>query len=359
MSAPVRLKDYQEEVINLYQIHEWSINRIAKHFSVHHSTVNRFLKQTVGVRPVGMTPEQKQAIYEAYQNGYSRREIAKRFNTDASNVSRILLREFGVQPGIHRNPSPYQALIPLFISDYQQGLSASQIAAKYQTTHNTVLKHLRQYKESIRSLEEIKRLPDLNLEYFHHLTPEKIFQLGQIWAIGSLRTKREYQLVLSIDSARDHRLEEVVAGWADISSRCLHYNQTNSCALKIGSISLCQQFEQWGIRQTYPQCLEPNHPEFWKGYLSLKTGFHRNSLYIGMSKGFEDSFKQELFNFLCSLGIEAEAIHCRRHGFSIFRKGEVLKVLAFMPQLLKQVPQEELNPYWEAFLKETKTHSLF
>ena len=348
MATQKRIKDYQEEIIYLYQTKQYSINQIAKQYAVHPSTINRLLRQTVGIRPPGMSPEQKQAIYDAYQEGYSRREIAKRFHTDPSNISRILLREFQVQPELKRNVSPYEALIPAFISDYQQGLSASQIATKYQTTHNTVLKHLRQYKESIRNLEESKRSPDLNLEYFKTLTPEKIVQLGQLWAIGSLKNRHENQLILTVESSRKERLKEVLKGWSDLSYRNIGYNRTNSCILKIGSISLCQQFETWGIRRTYPICLKPNDPNFWKGYLSLKIGFHRNSLYIGMPKGFDPSFKEDLIQFLSSLGIESEAIRYRQQGINLFKKSEVLKLLTFAPQLLTQLPSEQQSPYWKS-----------
>lgn len=349
MTKLSRLYDEQTQIHRLYQDEQYSINQLAKTYQVHPSTMNRFLRKTIGVRATGLSEKQKQALYEAYQSGYSRREIACRFHTDVSNVSRILLRDFGVQPEKNRNVSPFEALIPSFIADYQSGLSASQIASKYQTTHNTVLKHLRKYEESIRGLEESKRPTDLNLTFFHQLTPEKIKQLGQIWAIGSLKRNHEHLLVLTIETSRQNKLDTVTRGWLEPQARIIQHNNSGSSVLRVGSIALCEQFNAWGIRQTYPTCLSPQDPHFWEGYFSLKVGFHKRSLYIGLPKGFDPSFKEVLIDFLVQLGLSKDSLRSRQQGISIFKKSEVQLFLTAYPQLLDELPSEKQSDYWQSF----------
>lgn len=350
MKPVSQIKPFESEIIYLYTMKEWSINRIAKKFSVSPSSVNRLLRKSVGIRPAGMTPEQKEWIYTAFQTGYSRREIAKRMGTDASNISRILLNEFGIQPETKNNVSPFETLIPLFIQDYQNGLSASQIAKKYQTTHNTVLKHLRKQKESILNIEEVKRASDLKVDYFDQLEPKKMRQLGQLWAIASVRDQGSQQLILTLETDRQHRFREIMDGWADPTNRRVELNQTNSCSIKIGSVSLCQKLEQWGIKRQYPTCLRKREAVFWEGYLSLKAGFHKNSLYIGIPKGFEDSFKEELKDFLISLGVQSEAIRLQPRSVAIFQKKENRKLVQQLPDLWKEVDTSTLNPYWQSVL---------
>lgn len=349
MNASSRLYEEQEKITDLYLNQQVSINQLAKLYQLHPSTMNRFIRKTIGIRSYGMSSEQKQAIHEAYQSGYSRREIACRFQTDVSNVSRILLRDFGIQPEKSRNSSPYEALIPSFIADYQAGLSASQIALKYQTTHNTVLKHLRKYEESVRTIEESKRPTDLNLTYFQQLTPEKTKQLGQIWAIGSLKLNHEHLLVLTIDRSHQNGLEVVTQGWLDLQHRSIQQTNSGSSVLRVGSVALCQQFKGWGIRQTYPSCLSPHNPHFWEGYFSLKVGFHKRSLYIGLPRGFEDSFRDDLIEFLVQQGISKDSLSYRGQGISLFKKAEIQKILARYPSLLQSQSEDKLSSYWQTF----------
>lgn len=350
MTKLAHLHDKQEQIIRLYQDEQVSINQLAKQYGVHSSTMNRFLRKRVEIRKPGLSNEQKQALYEAFQAGSSRRELATRFHTDVSNVSRILLRDFGVQPEVSRKASPFEALIPLFIADYQAGLSASQIATKYQTTHNTVLKHLRKYEESIRDLEESKRPSDLSLTYFNQLSPKKIKQLGQLWAIGSLKLAHENLLVLTIETSREHELKAITQGWLAVDERSIQKNTSGSSILRVGSIALCQQLNTWGIRQTYPTCLSPQNKNFWEGYFSLKVGFHKRSLYIGLPRGFEDSFRNELIHFLVHLGLSKEALSYRQQGISIFKKSEVQKILQAYPDLRPAQDSETLSDYWKSLI---------
>ena len=139
-------------------------------------------------------------------------------------------------------------------------------------------------------------------------------------------------------------------GWLEPQARIIQHTNSGSSVLRVGSIALCEQFNAWGIRQTYPTCLSPQDPHFWEGYFSLKVGFHKRSLYIGLPKGFEPSFKEALIDFLVQLGISKESLSSRQQGISIFKKSEVQTFLAAYPQLLAKLPLEKQSDYWQSFV---------
>ena len=337
-----KVADYEAEIIHLYTNEKWSISQIARHLGFSPPAINRFLRQKVELRKQGFSDEQKQQILHYYEAGYSKREIARRMDTDAPNISRILLYHFGIQPEPAKGAvSPFKDLIPLFIKDYQSGMSASQIASKYNASHNTVLKHLRIHSQAIKSREEVARRNDLSLDYFNELTDEKIYQLGQLWASATIRKKDAPQVVVTVDCAKEHLFYDAIKGLVDASQRRVERTSGNSLVLKIGSISLCKQFEEWGLRKDYPTLLSKNEKLFWEGYFSIKLSIHRQSIYIGIPKAYSSEFHQTLIDYLTEIGITPSAIHYKVNAIVISRKPECQTFINAFPNAFKNFNIEE------------------
>lgn len=89
-------------------------------------------------------------IITAYKSGKKIKEIAKERNHDAKNVSKIL-KENGIElrdwNAMQRINIDKDTLTKMYI---EQNMTSVEIAEKYNTTHQTILKKLKQYDITVR-----------------------------------------------------------------------------------------------------------------------------------------------------------------------------------------------------------------
>jgi hypothetical protein len=131
-----------------------------------------------------MTSEVKNKIIEMYKSGTGSDTIAKQMGVSSNAVLKLLKRS-----GINRRPIGRKKIQiedePKIVEMYQGGMSANEIAEKYNANHIMILRYLEKNEIKRRSGEESHRTYEINKDLFDVIdTQEKAYLLGFIYADG-------------------------------------------------------------------------------------------------------------------------------------------------------------------------------
>ena len=130
------------------------------------------------------TKEEKQKIIELYKSGLGSDTIGKQFGVGGEAILKILKKN-----GIARRPIERKKILKSdelkIIELYQGGMSANEIAEKYNVQHTLILRYLEKNGVERRNGEESHRTYEINKDLFDVIdTQEKAYLLGFIYADG-------------------------------------------------------------------------------------------------------------------------------------------------------------------------------
>ena len=131
-----------------------------------------------------MTMEVKSKIIEMYQLGTGSDTIAKQIGVSSNSILKFLKRS-----GIERRPIGRKKIQiedePKIVEMYQRGMSAPEIAEKFNVEHTMILRYLEKNGVERRNGEESHRTYEINKDLFDIIdTQEKAYLLGFIYADG-------------------------------------------------------------------------------------------------------------------------------------------------------------------------------
>lgn len=131
-----------------------------------------------------MTAEVKSKIIEMYKSGTGSDTIAKQMGVSSNSVLKLLKRS-----GIDRRPIGRKKIQiedePKIVEMYQGGMSAPEIAEKFNANHVMILRYLEKNGVERRGGEESHRTYEINKDLFDVIdTQEKAYLLGFIYADG-------------------------------------------------------------------------------------------------------------------------------------------------------------------------------
>ena len=130
------------------------------------------------------TKEEKQKIIELYISGLGSDTIGKQFGVGGEAILKILKKN-----GIARRPIERKKILksdePKIIELYQGGMSANEIAEKYNVQHTLILRYLKLNNIERRDASECHRIYEINEDFFDVInTQEKAYFLGFLYADG-------------------------------------------------------------------------------------------------------------------------------------------------------------------------------
>ena len=131
-----------------------------------------------------MTTEVKSKIIEMYKSGTGSDTIAKQMGVSSNAILKLLKRS-----GIDRRPIGRKKIQiedePKIVEMYQGGMSAPEIAEKFNANHVMILRYLEKNGVERRNGEESHRTYEINKDLFDVIdTQEKAYLLGFIYADG-------------------------------------------------------------------------------------------------------------------------------------------------------------------------------
>jgi hypothetical protein len=131
-----------------------------------------------------MTTEVKSKIIEMYKSGTGSDTIAKQMGVSSNSILKLLKRS-----GIDRRPIGRKKIQvedePKIIEMYLEGMSAPEIAEKFNVAHTLILRYLKLNNIKRRDASECHRIYEINEDFFDVIdSQEKAYFLGFLYADG-------------------------------------------------------------------------------------------------------------------------------------------------------------------------------
>lgn len=148
-----------------------------------------------------MLQENYEDILNYKQQGMLNDEIGEIYGVSKSSITRL----FQANGIFSRNLMDKEVCTPLIIDDYQSGMTMTEIAEKYHTSHETTSLILKENNINIRPA--YKTIYTLNEHYFDIIdTPEKAYILGMLAADGCVC---KYNITISLQENDKDILEKI------------------------------------------------------------------------------------------------------------------------------------------------------
>lgn len=147
-------------------------------------------------------------IVDLYQNGLTQYDIASIYNVRQGSISYIL-KKMGVNALNKRYLQfSYNEVLDMYYM-YSSGVSAADIAVKYNICTDSVYNLFTKYDFEIKSISHAKQQYKINENYFDEIdTPNKAYIIGLLYADGCNMTDK-HEVTISLQERDKHILEQI------------------------------------------------------------------------------------------------------------------------------------------------------
>lgn len=265
------LRKYKEEFIKLYK-EGYSLRKIGELYGVSKTSVKRYVEEGCEIRQKGLTDEQKEKSKELYLEGLTVSAISKEIGCPDATLRRYLSTEFGVVSST--GYKKYEHIKNDIISDYESGLSATEVAKKYKVARQTVMNYVAESKVEARTYSETSRVYDMNEDYFAQIDKHKSWILGLVFAKGRLDSHPGNKFLdISVYESRAEILDAITKEL--YKNGCPNLGMVdNTLRLRVSSSKLYDTLNSFGIynKSDYKKMSLPKEVDiisFWKGCLTV------------------------------------------------------------------------------------------
>ena len=287
-------RQYQDEFIRKYKA-GMSVRGIAEEYEISKNIVSKYIREKMPLKPKNKASEHKEEVYSLYLKGWTISSLSDKFEVSCSTISNILRKEYGVK--IIKNKK-YEHLVKDFIKDYNEGLSAENIAKKYEVSRGTVLNYINEEGIESRSYSEAGRTYDVDEHYFDILTPEKAYTLGEYCASATIiQTTHAPSLQFCLPCREKDTILRLANHISNKSEDHFELdNKVEVYKLRINSKILCDKLEEYGFNGNINNKLLYEigiiH-DFYKGLFKNIVAFRDRTISFGKTR-FNSSIKEYL-----------------------------------------------------------------
>lgn len=332
----------QKNFIKLYSQGK-SIRSIAIKYDVSKNSVSNLIQEKINLRPRNEISLYKNKIIDLYINGNTPYRISKILNLNYSGIKNLLAKEKLIK--INRK---YEHLSNDFIKDYELGLSSESIALKYNISAQTVINYLNYDGIKTRTYKMANRKLKINDCYFDNLNNEKAYNLGKVFALGTVQEvhKSKY-LLFAIKTNNRYLIKDVISCFVENIYDVNFYDNKNSniSTLKISSEKIYFKLKEYGIQGNIK--IPSNFiKDFYRGYFEINLSVNLKSIRIKTTV-----YKDCIINFL------EEKIHISRDEIQenksilIEKKECIKKIINYYPEILEKITKIK-SKKWNDFIIE-------
>lgn len=298
MSKKKNSEQYKDEILEKYNNGQ-SIRSIARDYGMNHTSISALIRKYQELRvPRAKQEEVLNQIYPLHLQGYSMKDIAKTLGIGTTVVANYLALNHNVESSTGKGLK-YEHLLETFKEEYLRGDTLTEISERHGVPRQTVLSYLNRQGVKAREYSEASRVYELNEDYFDTLTKKKSFQLGIIYAHGSIIRKRHSSVLrLSCKQGKEQLFVKAFEGvTGSVEERICEINPNPTISLsffELFSDKICRWLEKNDFPNQLPKQFGFDEGEFWKGFLIARVSFSktkRNIVHLPFpTEGLKEAF---------------------------------------------------------------------
>lgn len=351
MSKKKNSEQYKDEILEKYNNGQ-SIRSIASEYGMNHTSISALIRKYQELRvPRAKQEEVLNQIYPLHSQGYTMKEIAKTLGIGTTVVVNYLALNHNVESSTGKRLK-YEHLLETFKEEYLRGDSLTEISERHDVPRQTILSYLNRQGVKAREYREASRVYELNEDYFDALTKKKSFQLGIIYAYGSIISKRHANVIrLSRKQGEEGLFVEALEGVTSGIEQRIYLSRPNSnisvAFFELFSDKICGWLEKNDFPNQLPKEFGFDEDEFWKGFLTARASFSKTKRNIIQLPFPTEGLKEAFVKYNKRLNKESETYLAGRDkkrieiGNRVYLKDFIRR----FPFLLDMVKEEHIGLY--------------